>query len=304
MKKPFVSIVICTQNRAESLDKLALDSITRSNYSNFEVIIVNDASTDDTIKVFEKYKNKIKKIKIINNKNSKGLCYARNLGVRYCEGEIIAFTDDDCIVDKNWLNELAKSYTKDPKLMVLGGLIYINNSKKILNKYNKILGGNMSFRNKVFDKFLFDPWMYFNKCSYEDETELISRIRKSGYIMSFNKNAIVYHFRKPASYRKNVSIGYPLNRLYIYSKEASIVNYYFSIFDVLIKRIFSNKGNIKFKNLEYDLGCIMQVVKKEKLQNKLPYIIYSLLFEIPLKSLIRNMQNKYKNLKNLRKILI
>ena len=59
------------------------------------------------------------------------MCHARNLGIDHCGGEIIAFTDDDCIVDRDWVKELVKVYEKEDAAVV-GGISYRGNTRDIL----------------------------------------------------------------------------------------------------------------------------------------------------------------------------
>ena len=219
--KPFVSVVICTQNRAESLNNLSLKSLLKLDYPNFEVIIVDDASNDNTKEIAEKYLLKIKNLKYIKNKKSKGLCYVRNLGIKNSKGEIIAFTDDDCIIHKDWIKELVKIYEKNKNLAGVGGKILIKNTNKPQNFKKEIFGCNMSFKKEIFSKFLFDTNLYFNKCSYYDETELINRIKNFKHKIIYSSKPIVQHFSHPAKYRKNQKIGCPLNLIYIYAKNHS-----------------------------------------------------------------------------------
>ena len=70
MKKPFVSIIICTHNRAESLDTLALKSILKLDYPHYEVVVVDDASTDNTQEVLKN--TKIRNLKIVRNEKNNG----------------------------------------------------------------------------------------------------------------------------------------------------------------------------------------------------------------------------------------
>jgi glycosyltransferase involved in cell wall biosynthesis len=89
---PTISIIIPTYNRAELLTR-AIDSIIKQTYSDFELIIVDDASTDDTQEVVEQYDDY--RISYIRKNHNEGGAAARNTGVRYSDGEYIAFCDSD-----------------------------------------------------------------------------------------------------------------------------------------------------------------------------------------------------------------
>ena len=92
--KPLASVVICTYNRADYLKK-CLDSMLNQTCDNFEVIVVNGPSTDNTEEVLKKYP-----FRVIQQKEKGGLSAARNLGIEEARGEIIAFIDDDGIADE------------------------------------------------------------------------------------------------------------------------------------------------------------------------------------------------------------
>ena len=100
MKNPKFSIIIPVYNVQEHI-KFCLDSILSGTYSDYEIICVNDGSTDDSAKILEEYKDN-PKIKIIHKENG-GLSSARNCGMEYAEGEYIVFIDSDDFVHHTYL---------------------------------------------------------------------------------------------------------------------------------------------------------------------------------------------------------
>ena len=103
--KPFISIVIPTRN-SQAVLKECLQSIKHLNYpeERLEVLIIDGLSTDDTRKIAEASGATI----VINHK--KATTAARNLGFDTAKGELIAYSDDDCIFDKNWLENSLKYF--------------------------------------------------------------------------------------------------------------------------------------------------------------------------------------------------
>ena len=97
---PKVSVVVCVYNGERTMDA-CLASLEKLNYPNYEVLVVNDGSTDSTREIAEGYDY----IRLINQEN-KGLSEARNVGIEATTGEIIAFTDADCMADPDWLTHL------------------------------------------------------------------------------------------------------------------------------------------------------------------------------------------------------
>jgi len=101
-----ISIVILNYNAGELLEK-CISSILKSNYKNFEIILVDNASKDESHK---ECKNKFPKIKLIENKENLGYCEGNNVGLRMARGEYVVILNPDTIVDNNWLDELLKAY--------------------------------------------------------------------------------------------------------------------------------------------------------------------------------------------------
>lgn len=120
MGKP-VSIIIVTHNREKEVD-LCVESIFNSDYDKYEVIVVDNASIDNTIKILEeKYKSKIKLIRSNKNLMAGG---GRNLGAKYAKGEYLLFVDSDNIVDKEMVAELVKGIKFLSNAGIVGPLMY------------------------------------------------------------------------------------------------------------------------------------------------------------------------------------
>jgi glycosyltransferase involved in cell wall biosynthesis len=103
---PRVSVVVASYNGGRTLPA-CLDSITHLNYPNYEVILVDDGSTDDTARIASHYPG----VRTIHQKNL-GLSAARNTGIAAATGEIVAFTDSDCRADEDWLYYLVGDLLK------------------------------------------------------------------------------------------------------------------------------------------------------------------------------------------------
>jgi glycosyltransferase involved in cell wall biosynthesis len=115
-----ISVVIATRNRAESL-KDTLASLTRQSRKPDEVVVVDNASSDHTRDVALKFVDSLNLKYVYEAK--RGIPYARNAGIQNAGGDIIAFVDDDCVADENWLKNLEIPFVKDPHIGVVGGEI-------------------------------------------------------------------------------------------------------------------------------------------------------------------------------------
>jgi len=121
---------MATHNRARLL-KSAIDSIENINYDNFELIIIDDGSDDNSNKIIVDLQRKYKNIKFIRLAENKGSTIARQLGIRISSGQFICFCDDDDIVLENRISSPLNYFIKHPDLDV----VYCN--------YNTINDKNM-----------------------------------------------------------------------------------------------------------------------------------------------------------------
>jgi glycosyltransferase involved in cell wall biosynthesis len=132
-----ISVIICAKNEAKNLKKF-LPSIISQVYPNFEIILINDASTDKTLKVMESFASKHDTIKIVNVKNIEAFWgnkkYALTLGIKVAKYDYLLFTDADCKpVSEHWISEMS-SHFNDTKTIVLGYGAYKKVKKSLLNK--------------------------------------------------------------------------------------------------------------------------------------------------------------------------
>ena len=98
-----VSVILPAYNVANYLDD-CLESIISQTYTNMEIIIVDDGSTDDTAKKADDWLSKDGRIRVIHRQNG-GLSAARNTGLHYAQGEFIIFIDPDDCIDKNLISK-------------------------------------------------------------------------------------------------------------------------------------------------------------------------------------------------------
>ena len=108
------SFIVPVYNTSKYLKK-CLDSLVKQTFKDFEIIIVNDGSTDNSSNIISKYKDTYKNIKVVNQKNE-GLSMARNNGVKEANGEYLIFIDSDDYVEKNLLKEVDKEI-KDAEIL-------------------------------------------------------------------------------------------------------------------------------------------------------------------------------------------
>jgi GT2 family glycosyltransferase len=201
---PKVSVVVCVYNGERTIDS-CLASLEKLNYPNYEVIAVNDGSTDGTRRIAESYPY----IHLINQENQ-GLSAARNVGMRVATGEIIAFTDADCMADPDWLTYLVARFQSsdfgavggpnlpppDDSLVASCVAVSPGAPTHILlddEVAEHIPGCNMAFRREALEAITgFDP--IFRAAG--DDVDLCWRLQNKGYKIGFSPAAVVWHFRR------------------------------------------------------------------------------------------------------------
>lgn len=197
-----ISVILPVYN-VENYLKKNLDSIFCQSYSNFEVIAVNDGSTDSSLKILEEYKDKYKdKLTIINQKNG-GISNARNNGLKYASGDYIIFLDSDDFIEEDMFRDMLNLCVKDNSDVVICDIEYYweNNRDKdfimrgltdrfVVNDiHKKALLSSLGVWNKLINKKFYDSLdvSYKEGSLYEDIeviTYLLAKANKISYLDS------------------------------------------------------------------------------------------------------------------------
>ncbi|HEX4653742.1 MAG TPA: glycosyltransferase [Candidatus Udaeobacter sp.] len=203
-RTPFVSVIVCSYNGARTL-AACLESLGKLNYPAYEVILVDDGSTDDTAYVAAQFPS----VRYIHQTNH-GLSHARNTGAAAAKGDIFAYTDSDCMVDADWLYYLigalvsgdyagvggpnitppAQNWIQACVAAAPGGPSHVLLTDTIAEH---IPGCNMAFYRWAFDGVGgFDP--EYRKAG--DDVDFCWRIQQAGWVIGFSPTAIVWHYRR------------------------------------------------------------------------------------------------------------
>jgi len=216
MQKIYVSVIIPCFNSEKTILK-TLEALEKQNFDKpFEILICDDGSKDNTVKIAKQFAKKSKiPVRVFANPHQ-GPAWQRNFGAKKAKGKIIVFTDSDCIPGKNWLKEMVKPIEKGIAHGVQGTYKTLNKESLIARfegyeiekrhermkkqKYIDFIGTfSAAYLKEVFLKFGgFDT--RFKTASGEDP-ELSYRISKAGYKLVFNPRAYVYH-PHPSSLKK------------------------------------------------------------------------------------------------------
>ncbi len=205
-----VSICIPTYNRINILSK-TLKYWQNQTIKDFELIIIDDNSTDDTYNILTKYKkeNNFNNLIIIKNERNYGSAYGRNIGAMYSKAPIVIYTDDDAFVYPNYIENHLKFHKKYNNLILRGPIINFSNLNLLnlffgnnLTKYLKIIiqGYSRNYfctANVSIKKELIIKAGLFNLDFYRwQDTELGYRLRKLGIKRIFSFNIPIFHFKE------------------------------------------------------------------------------------------------------------
>ena len=218
LQKPFISIIILNYNGKDFL-KSCLDSVLLSSFRNYEVIIVDNASTDGSRAFLEENYGLIENLTIIKKGKNYGVPEGRNIGLKQARGEYVIFLDNDTIVDKNWIEGFLEVFSKDEKIAVaqakllslsekdrfdhagdfltpFGFLVERSNGAKDIGQFNRVedifnaKGAATMIKSRVFRELGVYDDSYF---MYLEETDFCWRAWLAGYRVVFAPKSIVWH---------------------------------------------------------------------------------------------------------------
>jgi O-antigen biosynthesis protein len=216
-KWPRVSVIVAAHNAGRTLED-CLRSLQRVRYPDYEVIVVNDGSKDDTEAIIRQFP-----FRCITTVNQ-GISAARNEGLRAATGEIVAYIDSDANADPDWLHYLAVTYMKfdvagvgGPNLVPrednwIAKCVYRSpggpTQVMVTDQYAEhIPGCNMSFRRAALETIGgFDP--IFRAAA--DDVDICWRLLEARYLIGFAPSAVVWHHRRPTIkgyWRQQVGYG-------------------------------------------------------------------------------------------------
>ena len=208
---PRVSVVVCTYNGGRTLEE-CLHSLLRLNYPDYEIIVVDDGSTDDTRSIVARFPT----VRAVHQDNH-GLSYSRNVGLHLATGSIVAYTDSDCYADADWLAHLVEQLERTgaaavggPNLTPEDGWLAAcvaaapGQPTHILENDQEaehIPGCNMAFRREALLAIGGFDYQY-RKAG--DDVDVCWRLQHAGTWITFAPAAFVWHHRRqtPRTYLK------------------------------------------------------------------------------------------------------
>lgn len=161
---PEFSIVVPIYN-VEGYLKKCLDSILNQTFVDYEIILVNDGSTDQSLSIIKEYMSKYPDIKLINQEN-KGLSEARNSGLKEARGNYVLFVDSDDFIDKDLLLNLNESIVNNPDLVRFQLRVVSDKTIDINEESFDSLNGHDAFKKIIKYRFVENAWAYLYSRKY------------------------------------------------------------------------------------------------------------------------------------------
>lgn len=298
LSTPLVSIIILNYNAGDLLLN-CVESVFNTKYNNFEVIVVDNVSKDNSHK---KCKDKFEKIQLIENKENFGYCEGNNIGIRQAKGEFIVIMNPDTVVEPTWLQELLSAYNKygegiyQPKILSFneknvlqstGNMIHLfgfgfsrdlgivdNNQHDKIEQIGYAAGTCLLTSSRVLNKVgLFDPFIFL----YHDDVDFGWRAAQIGIKSYYVPTSVIYHVKSyNLQWGAEKFFWLERNRRYCllthYSKKTyNKILPFLVIVEMLVWCVYLSKGFIRSKiRADKDIARNKRQIlqKYEELENK------------------------------------
>ncbi len=231
-KWPKVSVVVALYNAARTLDECLL-SLSKLNYPDYEVIVINDGSTDESADIIKRYP-----FQTITTSNH-GISASRNQGMRAATGEIVAYIDSDAMADPDWLNFLVATFLESD-FDAVGGPNFVPKDDDWIAKCvyrspggptqvmlndklaEHIPGCNMAFRKRALEAIGGFDHIFTTAA---DDVDVCWRLIENNCRIGFSPSAVVWHRRRPSvrAYWKQ-QVGYGISEALLERKHPNKFN--------------------------------------------------------------------------------
>lgn len=285
MKKPLVSIIMSVYN-AESLIDESLNSILNQTYSNLEIIVVDDCSTDSTTESLKKYKDD--RLTIIYNDINKGLTINLNTALLLCKGKYIARMDADDISDLKRIESQVDFLEKHPNIDILGTQITELNGRKflaLLPLSNSDIKASLCFYNPIAHPTVMMRrsgnhfhLKYNEQVKKAQDYELWCRISSKSKFANLSKKLLRYRVHEG-----QISVKNKEEQIYFFEKTRIeyLISMGLSIDDIYNVFAIEKYANLDQKRISlykniFSKNCILD---KRSLKRALKYQIFQLIIK-------------------------
>lgn len=302
-----ISVIIPNYNGEKIIDG-CIQSLLQQEYKDFNIIVVDNNSTDESVKIIEE---KYPSITLIKNNENLGFAAAVNIGIKVSKSDFVALLNNDTEVDTKWLGNLYSVVSKDDKIFSasskmirfyerdiiddagdqynLLGWAYKRGDGASVDKFNKnkvvfsTCAGAGLYRRKVFEEIGYFDENFF---AYLEDIDVSFRGNIHGYKNVYVNDAIVYHMVSATSGSRHNEFKVKLasrNSIYLIRKNMplifTIINLPFLILGIIVKYIFFLRKSLGKEYIEGIMEGIFIKNKVEKTKFKLKNLIYYFIIE-------------------------
>lgn len=198
-KRPFFTVIVCTWNRAHLLPR-AFDSLLTQTEADWEVVVIDDASNDNTSQVVQKYEAELPAMQYSLHHTQQGTAAARNSGIAHANGEYITFLDSDDAYKSNHLELRRQFLQAHPSVQLLHGGVTVVGDPFVIDKNNPnakilvadcVVGGTFVIRRDVFNSV----GLFNNQLHYADDADFFARAVAMGIQTATISDATYVYYR-------------------------------------------------------------------------------------------------------------
>ena len=291
-----ISLIIPFYN-GEKFCKKIFDLIFKQNYKNYEVICVDDGSTDNTLKILKSIEKSNSKVKVFTQKNP-GPGFARKVGFQKSSGDIVLFYDsDDSLYDENVFQNIVHIFEKENPDIIFSDLIITSTSGEFISKVIKdfdlrdeicdiSLLENCLFKtnlcNKVFKRKLLNDDMFYNGSNFEDAYTLLSYLQNCNTFYYSSKHFYINNevlnpnsLTKTVDSKKILQMAEVLNFFNDINRFNNLKEYkFFDLYCYHFKNLFINKNKwseAEINSIKKELKNMRSIFKGKALKLSLKY---------------------------------
>lgn len=315
------SIIVPTYNAEKFIIKCA-ESLKNQNFKDYEVLFINDGSTDDTLNILNNYikNNKLDNFKVITKKNE-GVSSSRNYGIKHAKGEFLLAVDSDDFVSEDFLTKIDEAVNEDVDILIFSFYEYFNddNKRKKIGissscenikrnamisapaQWNKAIRRELFIKNNIFfpEGLIYEdlgtiPKLYLltDKIKFIDEYIYYYRQQENSIMHTFNEK--IFNIYPILENLKDYYDKNDIKKLYTNELEKIFIYNTFFIVNTLGCVKFKQKlryqnDSIKFLNKIYPKWYRNTYLKNEKFKTRLHILIMKYNFLLSIYNLIRGI---------------
>lgn len=252
---PLVSIIMPAYNCEKYISE-SINSVLEQTYKNYELIIIEDGSKDQTVDIITDFLKKDNKIKLIKNKVNKGVSYSRNIGINYSSGEWVAFLDSDDMWTSDKLEKQMMYVSKNKNVEFLyTGSSFINENSEPYSwimevpqkvKYKDLLKQNIiSCSSVLIKKVYLTKYKMEYDSMHEDYVLWLKILKNETDACGINEPLLIYRISSNSKSGNKIKSMFMTLRTYKHVGLNPIVSFYYLVWYIIkgLKKYYNIKNN-------------------------------------------------------------